>query len=134
MPGDPAAPLDVTALDHLYVTVRDLRRSEAFYDPVMQLLGFRKGTSPIGGDPHVHYFNRVTQYSLRPARSEPAHHDPYRVGLHHVCFRVATRADVDAAARALATLGVDPTEPCLYPEYAPDYFATLFRVPGGSRQ
>src|SRR6185295_15876536 len=127
-----AGALDVTAVDHLYVTVRDLARSRAFYDPVMRLLGFRKGTVPIGGDPHVHYFNRVTQYSIRPARTD-AGHDPYRPGLHHMCFRVASRDDVDAAARGLAALGVDVTEPRLYPEYAPDYYAVFFTDPDGIR-
>src|SRR5438093_9939102 len=92
--------IDVTALDHLYVAVRDLARAEAFYDPVMRLLGFRKGTFPIGGERHVHYFNRVTQYSIRQARTDAAH-DPYRAGLHHVCFRLATRDAVDAAVGGL---------------------------------
>jgi catechol 2,3-dioxygenase-like lactoylglutathione lyase family enzyme len=126
------ATVTVTALDHLYVTVADLRRSEAFYDPIMRLLGFRKGTLPIGGAPHVHYFNRVTQYSLRPARIAEGH-DPYRPGLHHVCFRLPTPADVDAATRGLAALGVDATPPRLYPEYAADYYATFFTDPDGIR-
>jgi catechol 2,3-dioxygenase-like lactoylglutathione lyase family enzyme len=124
--------LEVTALDHVYVTVADLARSEAFYDPVMRLLGFRKGTTPIGGEPHVHYFNRVMQYSIRPARSRRGH-DPYGPGLHHVCLRVALPADVDAAARGLGALGIAATVPRLYPEYAPDYYATFFTDPDGIR-
>ena len=43
--------IDVTGIDHLYVAVADVARSEAFYDPVMKLLGFRKGTTPIAGEP-----------------------------------------------------------------------------------
>lgn len=125
-------PLEVTGIDHLYVAVRDLPRSVAFYDPVMRLLGFKKGNVPIAGEPHVHYWNRVTQYSLRPSRG-PATHDPYAPGLHHLCFRVDTRAAVDAAARELRALGVAATEPALYPEYAPDYYATFFSDPDGLR-
>lgn len=129
--ADVGAVVDVTAVDHVYVAVRDLARSVAFYDRVMRLLGFKKGTSPIGGEPHAHYFNRVTQYTIRPARGEGAH-DPYRPGLHHLCFRVATRADVDTAAAALRARGVDASEPATYPEYAPDY-ATFFSDPDGIR-
>jgi catechol 2,3-dioxygenase-like lactoylglutathione lyase family enzyme len=125
-------PIEVTALDHLYLTVRDLAVSQAFYDPVMRLLDFRKGTKPIGGDPHVHYFNRVMQISLRPAR-EAAAHDPYAPGLHHLCLRVATREDVDAVARELRGLGVQATPPALWPEYAEDYYATFFEDPDGIR-
>ena len=31
-------PLEVTAIDHIYVAVRDLERSVTFYDPVMKFL------------------------------------------------------------------------------------------------
>ena len=124
--------VEVTALDHLYVAVSDLARSERFYDDVMRLLGFRKGTVPIAGERHLHYFNPATQYTIRQARTAVAH-DPYAPGLHHVCFRVATRADVDAAAAGLGGLGVAATAPRLYPEYASDYYATFFEDPDGIR-
>jgi glyoxylase I family protein len=129
--GDPT-PVEVTAVDHIYISVRDLERSLRFYDAVMRLLGFKKGTMPVAGEPHAHYFNRVTQYTIRPARGEDAH-DPYRPGLHHLCFRVATPGDVDAAAAALRAIGIDATAPATCPEYAPDYYATFFSDPDGIR-
>jgi catechol 2,3-dioxygenase-like lactoylglutathione lyase family enzyme len=129
---DPTPVVEVTAVDHIYVAVRDLERSLRFYDAVMRLLGFKKGTMPVAGEPHAHYFNRVTQYTIRPARGEDAH-DPYRPGLHHLCFRVATPGNVDAAAAALRAIGVDATAPATYPEYAPDYYATFFSDPDGIR-
>ena len=125
-------PVDVTAVDHLYVAVTDLARSEAFYDRVMRLLGFKKGTDPIAGERHLHYYNRVTQYTIRAARS-PEPHDPYRAGLHHLCFRVATRAEVDQAAAALVAAGIAATAPAFHPEYAADYYATFFTDPDGIR-
>jgi glyoxylase I family protein len=123
---------DVTGIDHLYVAVSDLDRSIAFYDPIMRLLGFHRGNDPIAGERHVHYFNRETQYTLRPAHTAAAH-DPYRPGLHHLCFRVATRLDVDGIATALDDLGVKASPPRIYPEYAPDYYATFFTDPDGIR-
>jgi len=48
--------MEVIGLDHIYVSVSDFARSEAFYDRVMGALGFRKGDKPIGGDRHAHYF------------------------------------------------------------------------------
>ena len=124
--------IQVGGIDHLYVAVSDLPHSIAFYDPVMRLLGFRKGTKAIAGEPHVHYFTPEVQYSLRPART-PVVHDPYTPGLHHLCFRVATNAEVDEAARELRALGIAATEPALYPEYASDYYATFFSDPDGLR-
>jgi catechol 2,3-dioxygenase-like lactoylglutathione lyase family enzyme len=113
--------------------VSDLERSEGFYDRVLlQALGFRKNEFAIGGDRHVQYFNRHFGYVLRPAR-ERAKHDPYSPGLHHVCFRVESVADVLAAGKRLREAGVDASEPKLYAEYAPDYWATFFDDPDGVR-
>ena len=125
-------PVEVIGLDHLYLTVSDMARSEPFYDRVMKGLGFRKGDKPIAGEPHAHYFNRQLQLSIRPARSDAAH-DPYAPGLHHLCLQLPTPASVDAAAAALQELGIVASEPKLYPEYNPDYYATFFDDPDGIR-
>jgi len=125
--------VEILGLDHLYITVSDLRRSEQFYDPIMERLGFRKGDSAIGGDSHAHYFNPHLQYTIRPSRSAQVHHNPYSPGLHHVCFQVQNRSGVNEAYRELAELGVDATEPREYPEYNDDYYATFFSDPDGIR-
>lgn len=125
--------MEGVGLDHLYISVSDFARAEAFYDPLMEFLGFRKGDKVVGGDPHAHYFNRVTQYSIRPAKSAGPRHDPYAPGLHHVCFQVADRPDVDEAFRFLRDAGIEATEPRVYPEYNDDYYATFFPDPDGIR-
>jgi catechol 2,3-dioxygenase-like lactoylglutathione lyase family enzyme len=82
-------PVEVIGIDHIYLAVRSLERSEAFYDRVMmQVLGYRKGRSMIGGDPHVHYFNRSSASRCGRAHLQSQEHDPYAAGLHHFCFRV----------------------------------------------
>jgi len=124
---------DVIGIDHIYVAVSDLDRSEAFYDRVMlQALGFRKNKFVIAGDPHVQYFNRHFGYVLRPARSH-SDHDAYAPGLHHFCLRVESAADVASVAKQLRSAGIEASEPKLYPEYAPDYWATFFTDPDGIR-
>jgi glyoxylase I family protein len=128
-----SAPVRVTAIDHIYVAVSDLRRSERFYDRLMRFLDFRKGTNPIDGEPHLHYYNRDVRISLRPARGSRRLHDPYAPGLHHLCLRVPTRTAVDAAAQGLRKLEIQVTPPRLYPQYAPDYYALFFRDPDGIR-
>ena len=125
--------VEVIGIDHIYLAVRELRRSEEFYDRVMGVLGYRKAGSVIGGDPHVHYFNRQFGFSLRPAHAATPDHDPYAPGLHHFCFRVVDERAVDRAAKALRTAGIQTTQPRYYPEYAPDYYATFFDDPDGVR-
>ena len=126
--------VEVTGVDHVYLTVRDLEKSQRFYDRLMSALGFRKVARPLaGGDLHVHYFNRVLQLTLRPARSEARDHDPYSPGLHHFCMRVGDRASVDAAFRELRRRGIEASQPRLYAEYREDYYATFLADPDGIR-
>jgi glyoxylase I family protein len=126
--------VEVIGVDHLYLTVRDLERSQRFYDRVMSVLGFRKVARPLaGGDLHVHYFNRAFQLSLRPARGEARDHDSYSPGLHHFCMRVADPAAVDAAFQELRRRGIEASQPRLYPEYHDDYYATFLSDPDGLR-
>ena len=124
---------DVTDIDHIYIAVSDLARSEIFYDKVLlDALGFRKNKFTLGGDAHIQYFNRHFGYVLRPARSSTKH-DSYSAGLHHFCFRVDTVADVVAIATQLRAAGIEATEAKLHPEYAEDYWATYFSDPDGIR-
>jgi glyoxylase I family protein len=124
---------EVIGIDHIYISVSELARSEVFYDQVLvQALGFRKNTFTLAGDPHVQYFNRHFGFVLRPARSlQP--HDSYAPGLHHFCLRVESMDEVYAVAEQLRSAGIAASEAKLYPEYAPDYAATFFNDPDGLR-
>ena len=123
--------VEVVGVDHIYLTVSDMVRSLAFYDTVLGLLDFRALDAPIGGDPHRHYFNKVMQISIRPAKGGT--HDPYAPGLHHLCLQVADKAAVDRIARLLRDAGIEISDPALYPQYADDYYAIFFDDPDGIR-
>ena len=124
---------EVTGIDHIYITVSDLQRSESFYDKtLLGALGFHKNKFALGGDPHIQYYNRHFGYVLRPSRSS-AGHDAYAPGLHHFCLRVESKADVIAVANQLRAAGVEASAAKLFPQYAPDYWATFFNDPDGIR-
>jgi glyoxylase I family protein len=123
---------EVIGLDHIYIAVADLARSETFYDRLMPLLGFRKNTFAIGGEPHVQYYNRHFGFVLRPARLRSGH-DPYAPGLHHVCLRVESIADVATIARDAQAAGIAASDAAHYPDYASDYWAAFFTDPDGIR-
>lgn len=126
-----AVTTEIIGIDHIYVAVSDLGRSERFYDRVMSILGFRKNTFTNDGDRHIQYYNRHFGFVLRPARSTASGHDPLSPGLHHFCFRVEDSAAVDAIAGRFAKEGVACSTPQLYPEYARDYYAVFFSDPDG---
>jgi glyoxylase I family protein len=125
--------VDIIGIDHIYLAVSDFKRSEKFYDSLMEPLGFKKGTAAIAGEPHCHYYNREFAISIRPAHAGTPAHNPYAPGLHHLCLRAASNAAVDEAARVLDRLGIAIDGPRLCPEYAPDYYAVFFNDPDGIR-
>jgi glyoxylase I family protein len=125
--------IDLVGIDHIYLTVTDLARAEAFYDRVMlQVLGHRKNTFTIHGDAHIQYYNQHFGFVLRPARSS-REHDSYSAGLHHFCLRVDSIDDVKQAAQRLQQEGIAATDAANYAQYSPDYWATFFNDPDGIR-
>lgn len=107
--------LDSSGIAHVRITVTDIGRSKAFYD---QVFGWPIAVDASGsaGEPGVtdapeKFFGGTvyqtpqgTLFGLRPAGG--AMFDPAHVGLDHLSFAVASRSDLDDAAKALAAAGI----------------------------
>ena len=123
-------------VDHLDLVVTDLERSLAFYNGLLEPLGFTRN-SEIEGErgERVVYIGGTggTAVSLREARSG-AHdtpYDRYAVGIHHLCFGAASREVVDErAAWLLEKEARIESEPREY-DYTPGYYAVFFYDPDG---
>ncbi|OYT87046.1 MAG: hypothetical protein CFE46_12540 [Burkholderiales bacterium PBB6] len=125
--------IQLQGIDHIYLSVSELPRSEAFYDLLLgEVLGHRKNRFALNGEPHVQYFNAHFGVVLRPARVQQVH-QPYAPGLHHLCLRVDQASEVRAVAQALQQRGVACTPATRMPDYAPDYVATYLDDPDGIR-
>ena len=122
----------ITGIDHIYISVSDMTKSENFYDMVMLALGFRKNCFEIDNERHVQFYCRHFGFVIRPSHNSVTHKSS-NPGLHHLCLRVESQADVFTCAESLKALGVNITEPVNYPEYAPDYYAFTFNDPDGIR-
>lgn len=125
--------VQVIGMDHIYLAVSDLARSERYYDRVMRILGFRKNSFSNEGDHHIQYYNRHFGLVLRPSCGHTHGHNSFAPGLHHLCFRVEDCAAVDAIAQRFTQERIDCSSPQLYPEYAPDYYAIFFSDPDAIR-
>jgi catechol 2,3-dioxygenase-like lactoylglutathione lyase family enzyme len=104
---------------HVRLTVTDIARSKAFYD---QVFGWptavdnsdRVDEPGVRQSPEHFYGGTVYQtpqgalFGLRPVGRDTF--DPDRVGLDHVSFAVASRADLDSAATALTEAGIEHGE------------------------
>ena len=77
-----------------------------------------------------------TAFGIRACAPEHAgqRFDQSRVGLHHLCFRVRERADVDRAAfELLRDIGATIVHPPEDGAWAPGYYSVLFEDPDGIR-
>ena len=121
-------PIEVFGVEHIDLTVNDVARSRAFYDKLLGELGFRK----YEGD-YIAWGNAQMTIAIRPARRE-ADFDRYQVGLHHLAFKAARRADVDAFHDFLLREKVTVLDaPAEYPQYGENYYAVFFADPDGMK-
>ena len=109
------APITPIGINHIRLTVTDLARSRAFYTEV---LGFAVAREPrVGDDSATRAFNAALfggvvlvangiRLGLRPVAPAGDRFDEDRIGLDHLSFTVAGRADLERAARLLDARGV----------------------------
>ncbi|MFR3759698.1 VOC family protein, partial [Hungatella sp.] len=91
-------------IDHIHVTVADIKRAEAFYDQLLPILGFdlslkEHDTVPEHEYQIVEYHNQEFSFGIVNQRSqyEGDRVSRRRAGaLHHLAFHVDSRAEVDA--------------------------------------
>lgn len=106
-------PITTSAYAHVRLTVTDIARSREFYDHVFGLPvaaevpsdadeATREELSWLYGG--VVYKLGDSLFGLRPVASDAF--DENRVGLDHLSFAVATRADLDAAVAVLDERGI----------------------------
>ena len=107
--------IEFGGIHHLRLTVTDVDRSREFYTGV---LGFDVAVeSPPADDPSAADAYKVLWggvvmirggllMGLRPVAPAGDRFDENRVGLDHLSFSVASRADLDAAVRLLDERGV----------------------------
>jgi catechol 2,3-dioxygenase-like lactoylglutathione lyase family enzyme len=124
-------------IDHIQITVRDMRVAVPFYDKLLPLLGFdlrKKNAAVI--ESHdldvVEYLHPRFGFAISsPRRSfaSDAVHRRKPGSLHHLAFRAASRAEVDRLHVELERIGATiVTPPREYPEYTPPgYYAVFFK-------
>ncbi len=123
-------------IDHIQITVKDLKIAEAFYDKFLPLLGFdiRKKVSAFIEE-HDFYVVEYTHPLLAFAITSPRKafkgetiHRRKPGALHHLAFKSESRNEVDRLFVELKAIGAQIVKtPSLYPEYGPDYYALFFK-------
>jgi catechol 2,3-dioxygenase-like lactoylglutathione lyase family enzyme len=128
-------------IDHIEITVKDMRVAVPFYDKLLPLLGFdirRRGSAVIEKhEKHVvSYEHPRLGFAITSPRNVFTGETINRRkpgSLHHLAFRAASRAEVDRLHVELKRIGATIVSPPReYPEYTPPgYYAVFFKDPEG---
>lgn len=123
-------------IDHLQITVKDLKKAEAFYDKIMPLLGFdlsKKSTGRVEANDFdvIEYtheniiigFNspRLTFKDDTVNRRKPG-------SLHHLAFKASSKLEIDTLHPLIEEAGAQIVHPPkYYPEHGSNYYALFFK-------
>lgn len=119
-------------LDHLGITVDDLPRARAQFDPVLKALGYSRHDEEGGSSWQVDDESELILYAAREKGTGPHRHG--RVGWQHLAFAVDSRADVDRLhAIALDAGWTAVRDPKPYPRYSERYYASFVEEDNGIR-
>jgi catechol 2,3-dioxygenase-like lactoylglutathione lyase family enzyme len=124
--------MEINGIAHVMLTVADVARCAPFYRGLLALFGL---TPVIDTEQMLYCIGGRTAVGIMGTGTAPAddRFDQGRVGLHHVCFRARTRADVDTVHRFLVDTGARVVHAPEEGVWAPGYYSVLFEDPEGIR-
>jgi len=124
--------IDINGVAHIYITVQDFQRCREFYGALLPFFGM---VCLVDTGELYYCIGGRTGIGIRAASPEHSGtaFDQYRAGLHHLCLRARSAADVDAVARFVGDLGARVVHPPQYDEWAKGYYSVLFDDPCGTR-
>lgn len=123
-------------IDHIQITVKDLKVAEKFYDCFLPVIGFdikNKVTAFIKEhDFHViEYTHDLLAFAITSPRESFKNDSVNRRkpgALHHLAFKADSRQEVDRAYHELVKIGANiVSEPKIHPEYSENYYAVYFK-------
>src|SRR5262249_29586446 len=125
--------IELNGIAHIQLTVRDVHQSRSFYH---KLLHECFGMTIQYDEPDTFYcIGGRTGVLIRSAAPEhrDTPFDQWRIGLHHLCFRLRSREDIDALHVAMKEIGAKIIRAPKQGPWAPGYYSILFEDPDGIR-
>jgi glyoxylase I family protein len=121
------------SINHLSLTVSDLASAMRFFDPLLTFLGYavdRSDSESVCVNVSQITGGAVNIWQAREPFVNNAF-EVYAPGLHHVCFNVDAKAQIDRLAELIPTWGGRVTDPPGEYPYTNrgSYYAVYFRGP-----
>jgi len=117
---------------HVILTVSQWDKARNFYSALLPFLGMAK---VYDGNNFLYHVGGRTAIGIQRCAEglENERFAQNRVGLHHLCLRARSRADVDAAAEKVRQIGGLIDRGPIEGSFAPGYYFFVFEDPDGIR-
>ena len=124
--------IEVNGMAHVILTVGQWEKACAFYGKLCPFLGMQQ---VFEGNNFLYHVGGRTALGIQRCSSEflGEAFNQNRIGLHHLCFRARSRADVDSAASFLRKMGACIDRGPMEGAWAPGYYFFVFEDPDGIR-
>ena len=124
--------MEINGLAHVQLSVNRFTECRAFYS---ELLPFFDMKLLFEADDIYYCIGGRTGICIsRAPKTDPADRFvQHRVGLHHLCFRLRSREDIDRLHAFLVERGTTIVHPPEEGPWAPGYYSVLFEDPDGIR-
>ncbi|MBM87098.1 MAG: bleomycin resistance protein [Gammaproteobacteria bacterium] len=124
--------LEVNGIAHIALTVSDVKHSKPFYRKLFAGLGMKivldddNSLYGVGGRTGVVIHQSLMKDAINSFNQQ-------RVGLHHFCFRMRSKEDVDQIYETVSNIGAKIIHEPQEDGFAPGYYSVLFEDPDGIR-
>jgi catechol 2,3-dioxygenase-like lactoylglutathione lyase family enzyme len=124
--------MEINGIAHTFLTSGDFPAARRFYGQLLPYLGL---TPVLDTDDTYYCVGGKTALGIRAsARQEPDNRfDQSHSGLHHLCFRLRNREDVDTLHAFLVAMDARIVHGPREDGWAPGYYSVLFEDPDGVR-
>jgi catechol 2,3-dioxygenase-like lactoylglutathione lyase family enzyme len=124
--------IDINGVAHVILSVSEWEKCRRFYGALLPFFGLER---VFDGEDFVYWVGGRTAVGINRCAGPHAAERFVQgaVGLHHVCFRCRSRADVESVHAFLQTQDVVIVHGPEEGKWAPGYYSVLFEDPCGIR-
>jgi catechol 2,3-dioxygenase-like lactoylglutathione lyase family enzyme len=124
--------VEINGVAHTFLTSGNFTAAREFYSQLLPYLGMKP---VIDGDGYYYCIGGKTGVGIRASerQGDDNRFDQSASGLHHLCFRMRSREDVDQLHEFLISIDTRIVHGPQEDGWAPGYYSILFEDPDGIR-
>ena len=124
--------MEINGIAHTFLTSGNFPAARAFYSQLLPFMGMKP---VLDADGYYYCVGGRTALGIRASDPQDPDNrfDQSHSGLHHLCFRLRERGDVDELHRFLVEIEALIVHPPQEDGWAPGYYSVLFEDPDGIR-